>query len=258
MWATSWRVIQKGCCERTAYSYSGVVQGSSPLPGERPGYRLPGSNTEWSLNPFMSLELSVTLIAMIIAPFVGHSLSARLCEAHSTSLPIMEFNTQAQPLKQVPPLYGQNPQDLRECTFLSTYLNLQLCVYLPIRPFFLLPCRTGTQEEAVSPSTLHNAQSSIDRSYLLNEGMQPRSPAGYPSCQEAEQNEQNTRQALPEPCSCNPPPCRRPFSPVPKLQGRKEKMLRYNGRMHRGKDEQPAAWPSLSTYGPKPPEHSCL
>jgi hypothetical protein len=84
----------------------------------------------------MSLELSVTLIAIIIAPFVGHLLSARLCEAHSTSLPIMEFNTQAQPLKQVPPLYGQkNPQDLRECAFhehLSQFAIMCLSLYQTI------------------------------------------------------------------------------------------------------------------------------
>lgn len=55
----------------------------------------------------MSLELSVTLIAMIIAPFVGHLLSTRLGETHSTSLPITEFNAHAQPLKQVPHFMGK-------------------------------------------------------------------------------------------------------------------------------------------------------
>lgn len=71
----------------------------------------------------MSLELSVTLVAMIITPFLGHLLSDWLCVAYSTSLPVMEFNTQAQPLKRnlsSLAFYGQKktpknkkPRDLR-------------------------------------------------------------------------------------------------------------------------------------------------
>lgn len=41
-----------------------------------------------------------------------------------------------------------------------------------------------------------------------------------------------------------------PLRPVPKLQGREEKMPRYNGHVLQAQEEQPAAWPSLSKYLP--------
>lgn len=119
------------------------------------------------------------LIAMIISPFAGNLLPARLCEAYSTFLPVTEFNTQAQPLKQVlssQPHHhhftGKKQRFEGVLSLLSTYLGLQLCVYSPIRPFFSLPFWTGTWGEAVSPST-QCRERSIDGSYLLNEGMQP-------------------------------------------------------------------------------------
>lgn len=80
--------------------------------------------------------------------------------------------------------------------------------------------------------------------------MQPCSPAGCPSCQEAEQEEQNSRQALPEQCAVATLHPAEPLLPVSKLQGRKEKLPRYNGQMLRAKEEQPAAQPSLSKYLP--------
>lgn len=124
----------------------------------------------------MSLELSVTLITMIIMPFIGHLLSARLCEAHSTSLPIIEFNPLAQPLKQVlslPPLHRQETRDSKRCAspkHLSQFAVMSLFSY---QLFFPIPCWTGASGEAVSSSTQQNAESSVDSSDLLNEGMQP-------------------------------------------------------------------------------------
>ena len=133
---------------------------------------------------------------------------------------------------------------------MSTYLNLQLCVYLSIRPFFRIPCWTGTWEEAVSPSTPHTAESSIDSSYLLNEGMQPCSlaaPQDVPAAKRQSKTNKTPDRRYQSSVVATLHPAE-PHLPVSKLQGRKEKLPRYNGHMLSAKEEQPAARPSLSKY----------
>lgn len=80
--------------------------------------------------------------------------------------------------------------------------------------------------------------------------MHPCSPAGCPSCQEAEQDEQKTPDRRYQDSTVATLHPAEPLHPVPKLQGREEKMPRYNGHVLRAQEEQPAAWPSLGKYLP--------
>lgn len=217
-----------------------------------------GSSTEWSQNPFMSLELSVTLIAMIIVPFIGHLLSARLREAHSTSLPIIEFNPLAQPLKQVlslPPLYGQETGDLKECAppeHLSQFAIMSLFSY---QPFFSIPCWTGTWGQAVSPSTRQNAESSVDSSYLLNEGMQPHRIPQLPRGR-ARLTKRQTGETRVTPSG--PPPCGVPSPCIQTAGGKRKDTQVAHALSGRSPGEQAEGRPSLSKYLTSPPECSSL
>lgn len=155
-------------------------------------------------------------------PFIGHLLSARLCEAHSTSLPIIAFNPLAQPLKQVlslPPLYRQETGDSKRCAspkHLSQFAVMSLFSY---QLFFPIPCWTGAWGEAVSSSTQQNAESSVDSSDLLNEGMQPhRTPQLPRGRARLTKRQAGDTRAMPS----RPSTLQSPFSLYPNCKGQKK------------------------------------
>lgn len=171
---------------------------------------------------------------------------------------LLEFHAQAQPLKQASPLYGKKPWDLRERTLpkhLSQFAIMCLSSYQAVLLAPLLD-RNSLGRGSFSVHA-HNAESSVDSSYLLNEGMQSCSPAGCPSCQEAEQHEQNARQALPEQHRCNPPPCGAP-SPCAQIAGERGKHAQVQWSHASCPGRAACSMVKPQQVPPKPSEHSNL